>query len=53
MPKSNAFRVGNANLRGKKTKRLRCNCCTAINHKDSYNKELIIKNIRKEYAIIV
>lgn len=32
--KSNAFRVGNANLKGRKTKRLKCGCCTAINFRE-------------------
>ena len=38
--KSNAFGVGSANLKGKKTKRLRCGCCNAINFKEKHLKQI-------------
>jgi hypothetical protein len=34
MMKSNAFGVGDINLKGRKSKRLRCGCCTAYNFKE-------------------
>ena len=34
LPKSNAFGIGSINLKGKKTKRLRCGCCSAFNCKE-------------------
>lgn len=37
--KSNAFGVGNANLKGRKTKRLRCGCCSAFNCKEDQLKK--------------
>ena len=37
--KSNVYGVGNANLKGRKTKRLRCGCCEAINFKEEYLKK--------------
>lgn len=37
--KSNAYGVGNANLKGRKTKRLRCGCCTAVNYKQDVLKK--------------
>jgi hypothetical protein len=37
--KSNAYGVGNANLKGRKTKRLRCGCCTAVNFKQDMLKK--------------
>jgi hypothetical protein len=39
--KSNAFGAGSVNLKGRKTKRLRCGCCTAINFKE--------RELRKEH----
>lgn len=44
--KSNAYGAGNANLKGKKTKLLRCGCCEAVNFKEdelkkTHKKEMI------------
>ena len=44
--KSNAFGAGNANLKGRKTKRLRCGCCTAVNFKQDLLKKEHKKEIR-------
>lgn len=46
MPLSPAYGVGNANLKGKKTKRLRCGCCTAINFKEDELKKIHTKEMR-------
>jgi hypothetical protein len=43
--KSNAYGVGNANLKGRKTKRLRCGCCDAINFKEDELKKIHRKEI--------
>lgn len=44
--KSNAYGVGNANLKGRKTKRLSCSCCTAVNFKEDMLKKIHIQEIR-------
>ena len=44
--KSNAFAVGGANLKGRKTKRLRCGCCTAVNFKEDELKKIHKKEMR-------
>lgn len=44
--KSNAFGVGNANLKGRKTKRLRCGCCDAVNFKEDELKKIHRKEMR-------
>lgn len=44
--KSNAFSVGNANLKGRKTKRLRCGCCDAVNFKEDELKKIHHKEMR-------
>ena len=44
--KSNAFGAGNANLKGRKTKRLRCGCCTAVNCKEDQLKKEHKKEMR-------
>lgn len=48
--KSNAYGVGNANLKGRKTKRLRCGCCNAVNFKEDELKKIQQKEI--EYALV-
>jgi len=45
--KSNAFGVGNVNLKGRITKRLRCGCCTAINLRSFYKKKQDTKYMRE------
>ena len=44
--KSTAFGVGNVNLKGRKTKRLRCGCCDAINFKEDELKKIHKKEMR-------
>lgn len=44
--KSNAFGVGNANLKGRKTKRLGCGCCDAVNFKEDELKKIHRKEMR-------
>ena len=44
--KSNAFAVGNVNLKGKKTKLLRCGCCEAVNFKEDELKKIHKKEMR-------
>lgn len=44
--KSNAFGVGNANLKGRKTKRLRCGCCDAVNFKEDVLKKIHQQEMR-------
>lgn len=44
--KSNAFGAGSVNLKGRKTKRLRCGCCTAVNFKQDELKKIHAKEMR-------
>jgi|694.fasta_scaffold35401_5 hypothetical protein len=50
--KSPAYRVGQANLKGKKTKRLRCGCCTAFNFLDKERDIRHKKEIRNAFKCI-
>lgn len=45
--KSNAFGVGSINLKGRKTMRLQCGCCTAQNFKEKHLKQQHKKEMRK------
>lgn len=40
--------LGNKNMRGKKTVRMRCGCCVARNLKDWYFKKLAEKEIKEK-----
>lgn len=44
--KSNAFGAGSVNLKGKKTMRFRCGCCTAVNFKEDELKKIHKKEMR-------
>lgn len=48
--KSNAFGAGNANLKGKKTKLLRCGCCEAVNFKEDELKKIHKKEMQNAFV---
>ena len=48
--KSNSFGAGNANLKGRKTKRLRCGCCNAVNFKQYLLKKEHKKEIHNAFV---
>jgi hypothetical protein len=51
--KSTPQNVGSLNLRGKKTRLLRCGCCIAYNYKERELKREHLKEIKKEKANVV
>lgn len=42
------MRAGNANLKGKKYKLMRCGCCVAIDYRDKF-REMVDKKEIKDY----
>lgn len=54
MPRSPIVRgAGNVNLKGKKSKLMRCGCCSALDFREEYKKKLdkkLIKEIIAEVA---
>lgn len=46
--KSPAYNVCNCNMKGKKTKRLSCGCCTAYNRKEEYQAKLANQSMRNQ-----
>lgn len=40
--------AGNINMNGKKTKRLSCHCCEAVNFKEPYFDKLRIKDMKEQ-----